>query len=643
MGCNSSTVGPGDPHDLSHMKSREGHHSSPDNDNRYGNGETVLSKRTMEEDDALLKKISNSSDQIDIQSSDPGAYNSSLIEQRERIINNRTYQSTIQSWRPSSLQQLVDLIKSFSKGKSALDSHWAIFYWIAINIEYDTPSYFAGKYGDQSPENVFRTKKGVCAGYGNIYQYLSKQLDLPCEIVGGYSKGYGFEDRIDAPTRTDHAWNAVEIDKHWYLVESTWGAGHLTEDKMFQRRLDPYYFLPRPDEMIYHHLPEKERWQLLRKPIHMPEFMRISHLRPNYFAFHMELVQPRYETQLSLLPGKSYALALLRVPTDVYLTADVVIKKQKIPGASLVIFDKREKLFRCYFAAAGIGKHKITIYAKRGGSDEGVYAGALDFTLTVDQLPKQSITFPHIWKNFTDLDLEILLPGRTNTIELNGGSGCAHIRIRAPEGVLLLGRLSNVKGGEVQGGHQIYYDRHKHYWQCNFAPNQDGKYTALIMAKKATDPGSYTSAVEFKIDANRIPSPPASFPETWPLFYEYGLQIEAPLNRESAVWPANASYAEVLIRAPDNIQLSCHIEFNGQRIENGSLAQYHHQRKVWQLLFAPERSGLHQLLVFAKQVQNKDEPSTAVVKFSLNVVNLETTNEISISLYTISNKKMSNY
>jgi transglutaminase/protease-like cytokinesis protein 3 len=168
-----------------------------------------------------------------------------------------------------------------------------IFYWITINIDYDTVAYFSKDYKDQSAEGVFRTRKSVCAGCANLYKYLSDQLQMPCEIVSGYSKGYGFDNQEEAPSETDHAWNAVEIDNHWYLMESTWGAGHLDERKQFNRELTTYYFLPRPTEMIYHHLPEDEKWQLLRTPIKVLQFMQIPKLRPIYFELNLQLIQPR--------------------------------------------------------------------------------------------------------------------------------------------------------------------------------------------------------------------------------------------------------------------------------------------------------------------------------------------------------------
>lgn len=617
MGCQSSKVDPTG-HQPSSRRVEYGN-----TDRGIYSEESIFSKKNMNTDDALLNKVSNANDQIDIQLADPKAFDKSFAQRRQQAIDNGAYHSAIRALKPSSLQQLADNLKSLGKGKPLIDRHWLIYMWIATNIEYDTVSYFSGKYGDQSADSVFRSKKGVCAGYGNLYQHLCKCLQMPCEIVGGFSKGFGFEDRVDAPTRTDHAWNAVDIDGHWYLVEPTWGAGHLTEEKAFERRFNPYYFLPRPDEMIYHHLPEIERWQLLRMPIKMNHFMQISHLRPIYFAYQMELVSPRYQTHLSLLPGKTYSLVLIRVPPDVHLLADVVVRKQKMEGAHFIMFDKRRQLYRCYFAAVGIGKHKITIYAKQGGSDDGSYAGALDFTLDVKQEPRPIISFPHVWKNYFDLELEIVSPANTHLISLTNGSGQTQILVRAPEDVALLGRLQNERGEEVQGASQVFFDRKERLWRCSFAPNRDGDFEAMIMAKVNTDPGSYTSAVAFQIEARRIPAVPVSFPETWPLFYELGLQLEAPRIHENVPWTDDSSYAEILMRAPETIQLSCRIEYNNREVENGSITQYDNAKHLWQMLFAPERTGVHALTVFAKEIRNRDAAANAVVKFSLNVKQLK--------------------
>jgi transglutaminase/protease-like cytokinesis protein 3 len=153
-------------------------------------------------------------DFVEIKVADPQAFNNSFVQQRQQAMDNQSYRSTIESWHPKSLQQLVDFIKYLSRNKSLIDCHWIIFYWITLNIEYDTVSYFRKNHASQTAQDIFRTKKGVCAGYANLYKYLCDQLNISCEIVSGYSKGYGFHDSKSALSETDHAWNVVKIDNH---------------------------------------------------------------------------------------------------------------------------------------------------------------------------------------------------------------------------------------------------------------------------------------------------------------------------------------------------------------------------------------------------------------------------------------------
>ncbi|CAF3768741.1 unnamed protein product [Rotaria socialis] len=557
----------------------------------------------------------------DIEAADPYAFNTSFIRQRQKAIDNHSYRSTIQSWRPNSLQQLVNAIKSLSENKSIVDCHWIIFYWITYNIEYDTVSYFSKNYADQTAEGVFRTRKGVCAGYGNIYKYLCDALNIPCEKVSGYSKGYGFDEREGAPTETDHAWNAVEIDHHWYLIESTWGAGHLTEEKNFQRKLNSYYFLPNPTEMIYHHLPEIEKWQLLQKPIKMKQYLQMPQLQPHYFELNLDLISPRNQDHVHFAPGKAYALVLIQGPSDVDLIVDLKLNNKEIEGGDRVEFDTKKQMHRCYFAPNTIGKHKITIYAKKK-DEEGKYHDVIHLTLDVSEMPKYPISFPKIWKNFFDLNMEVVSPKDTHLMKVHNGQTDAEVLIRTPDDVELHGSLTNSDGEKVEGGHQVFYDRHKSLWRCKFAPNCDGMFDAQIFAKRKAEKGQYTAAVKFKVKARNIQKQPVSYPTTWPLFYELGLKIEAPQNRATAVWPNNASFAEIRISAPSDVELSCSIEFNGIKNENCALAQFDHDKHQWQLLFAPQCAGLHQLMIYGRRHSDSRTEFEAVAEFSLIVTKI---------------------
>ncbi|CAF3350573.1 unnamed protein product [Rotaria socialis] len=582
--------------------------------------DNTISSNVRPVDDPIEVQLPEKDIHVHIQVADSQAFNNSFVQQRQQAINNRSYQTTVQSWQPKSLQQLAELIKAFSKGKSLVDRHWIIFYWIACNIDYDTESYFSKNYKDQTAEGVFRFKKGVCAGYANLYKYLCDQLGMPCEKVSGYAKGYGFEISNDAHTETDHAWNAVEIDHHWYLMESTWGAGHIGDRKQFKRELASYYFLPHPNEMIYHHLPEDPKWQLLKNSINMEQYLKLPKLHPLYFDLKLELVNPRDQAYVNLLPEKPYALVLIRAPATVKLIASLKSKNDEIDGGHRITFDEQKQWYNCYFAPSHVGNYKITIFAKGAATESNTYHEVLELSLDVKKILVNPISFPKTWDYFSDLGLQVISPQNTHVITLSNGISNTQILIRTPEDVELMGHLENEAKQAITGGHRVYYDQRKNVWRCDFAPDRDGLFEAIIMAKKKFQSGSYNAAVAFKIEATQIPLPPISYPYTWQHFYDFGLKIKAPAHRSNLIWAENASYAEVLIKAPDDVRLSGSIQYNRVAVENGSLAQFDNEKKLWQILFAPERTGRHEITVFASKTN--EEGSSGVVRFDLDVTKL---------------------
>ncbi|CAF0907576.1 unnamed protein product [Rotaria sp. Silwood1] len=550
---------------------------------------------------------------INIEVADPAAFNDHFIQQRRQAIKNNSYRSTIESWQPDSLQQLTHFIKELSNGKSIIDRHWIIFYWITFNIEYDTVAYFAKDYKDQTAEGVFRTRKGVCAGYANLYKYLCDQLEMPCEKVSGYSKGYGFDDREDAPTETDHAWNAVEIYHHWYLMESTWGAGHLDEKKEFQRKLSSYYFLPRPNEMIYHHLPENEKWQLLQTPIKMTQYLQMPHLRPEYFEFKLETIQPRHRCFVNLEHGEPFALVIMKAPANVCLIANLKLHDEKIEGGHQVIFDKRKRLYYCYFAPQNIGNHKIMIYAKRNNTDSDTFESVLDLTLDIKQIPKSPISYPKTWSIFFDYGLKILSPLKTHLINLNNSEKYAEILIKAPSDIELIGQLMSHNEEKIVYADQVYYDHEKIRWRCRFAPNKSGTFNALILAKKKSDSKSFTSAVQFKINANRISSPPLTFPITWSTFYDLGLKILSPIDQGIIVLSNKAPYAEIRIQTTKDVDLVSQLQNDKkEKISGESQIYYDNIKNYWRCKFTPNQKGVYDALILAKKKSDSESFISAV-------------------------------
>jgi hypothetical protein len=217
---------------------------------------------------------------------------------------------------------------------------------------------------------------------------------------------------------------------------------------------------------------------------------------PPYFNFNLQLISPLHQTHVSLVRDKSYALVLIRTPTDVELLASLKLHDNNIEGGHRIVFDVEKQLYRCYFAQASTDKHKVELFAKNINSKS--YKHVLDFTLNIDELPQNSISYPTTWKKFYDLDLKVLSPVNTHLIKICNGATHARVGIRAPNDVELIDSLNDSGRTKIEGGEQVYCDQKEYLWKCKFAPNRDSLFKANIFGKKKSATDTYSAVISFK-------------------------------------------------------------------------------------------------------------------------------------------------
>lgn len=165
----------------------------------------------------------------------------------------------------------------------------AIFTWMTNNIAYDVPAFMAGNYGDQSPEGVLHNRKAVCEGYGNLFIALAEPAGLDVKKVIGVARGVDIQvgdERLGSP----HAWNAVTIDGEYLLIDSTWGAGVCDlSTRSFRKLFRPFFFLLRPNRLIYTHWPDDPREQFLDPPIQEKVFRDLPAIKPESWGLGIKL------------------------------------------------------------------------------------------------------------------------------------------------------------------------------------------------------------------------------------------------------------------------------------------------------------------------------------------------------------------
>jgi hypothetical protein len=147
------------------------------------------------------------------------------------------------------------------------------YYWVAKTIRYDAKNYFKDKPSYTIPAEVFESRKAVCAGYAALFADMCTKMGIPCAVISGYSKGFGYHNGQPL-YEPDHAWNAFLIKNEWHLVDATWAAGtiHKRLFRKFVRNFNDNFFNIPPREFVLKHLPEIPAWQLLDHPVSIKLF-----------------------------------------------------------------------------------------------------------------------------------------------------------------------------------------------------------------------------------------------------------------------------------------------------------------------------------------------------------------------------------
>lgn len=179
---------------------------------------------------------------------------------------------------------LTDFVKDNLKSDEKLANFF--YHWIGRNISYDHEGLAQVKkgkipsddfYARQDEYDVYESRKGVCAGYANLYKWFMDELDIEAVLIVGYirdPRNHYLDLNEDKNFR--HGWNAIKLNDEWKLIDTTWGNSN-----------DPtqseYYFDINPEWLIVTHYPEESKWQLLDQPLTLEEFNNSKYISPVWF------------------------------------------------------------------------------------------------------------------------------------------------------------------------------------------------------------------------------------------------------------------------------------------------------------------------------------------------------------------------
>jgi len=298
---------------------------------------------------------------------------------------------------PASVQGNIDDLARYliKPASNDFEKIRALFRWVTQNINYDMEKFSNQILQRRSEVETLKEKLGVCDEYSNLLAALGKAAGLEMAVIYGYSKGYGYTigDRITSGP--NHAWNAVKINWKWYLIDATWGAGYIDEQKGFMKKFQEYYFLTPPEKFIYDHFPDDERWQLVDHSLSMREFQNLPNLQAPFFEYGLILKSH----QQNIIRGGDYLQIDFFTPDRVSLITQLEQDGRKLPEY-LTFSQRKAGQFNIFVQIPDPGSYILKIYAK-DISEPGEYRFAMEYKIEADH-GKTAPGFPVSFASFSD-------------------------------------------------------------------------------------------------------------------------------------------------------------------------------------------------------------------------------------------------
>jgi hypothetical protein len=196
----------------------------------------------------------------------------------------------------------------------------AIFTWVAERITWEED--FEGQVDTR---RVLQSKRACSEEIAVLVRELCSAVGLHAEVVRGYLKAPGENLDLETIARANHFWNAVIIDGEWRIMDCSLSNPSNPKRNIYSSSnntvADNWFFLTRPMEICYTHIPLLPEQQHIVPPVPHEVLLSLPCACPPYFRHHVELTN--YDTSATHLENLEMTHLTLTVPEDVELVAEV--------------------------------------------------------------------------------------------------------------------------------------------------------------------------------------------------------------------------------------------------------------------------------------------------------------------------------
>ncbi|RAL01938.1 putative SH3 domain protein (Cyk3) [Aspergillus ibericus CBS 121593] len=205
--------------------------------------------------------------------------------------------------------------------KSDVQRLRAIFTWVSEKIAWDDPVDEIGI----DLKRVLQTKRGSPQEVAYLVKEMCAAVGLHAEAINGFLKSPGEMFDLDGLSQANHWWNSVLVDGEWRIMDCSLASPTNPRRTQFVTNntsvAESWYFLARPLEICYTHVPLAPEEQHICPPISPDVLLALPAVCPPYFKLNMQF--PDYDTSIIRIDGLEVMHIRLLVPPDVECAAEV--------------------------------------------------------------------------------------------------------------------------------------------------------------------------------------------------------------------------------------------------------------------------------------------------------------------------------
>lgn len=199
----------------------------------------------------------------------------------------------------------------------------AIFTWCAERIAWDDHSE-----GEADSRRVIQSRRGASHEVAYLVTDMCHAIGLHSQVVRGFLKTPGEDLDLDALDRCNHHWNAILVDNEWRMMDCSLASPTNPRRSKYSSIsasiAEPFYFLTKPLEFCYTHVPLQPEHQHIVPPISPDVLLSLPCALPSYFQQRIQM--HNYDTSVIRLESLELSHISINVPADIEIVAEVEAK-----------------------------------------------------------------------------------------------------------------------------------------------------------------------------------------------------------------------------------------------------------------------------------------------------------------------------